>query len=76
MEKYIRKINDKLDAKNDIEHARKVKKRFQTIGGIILATGLAGFVALFVAFMILFAVCHLILLRGLNYPMPKVNLLL
>lgn len=54
MEKYIRKINDKLVEANDIEKARKTKKMYQTVGGILLAVGLAGFLALFVAFMILF----------------------
>ena len=54
MEKYIVKINDKLLQEEGIERARKVKKIYQTIGGILLAAGLAGFVALFIAFMILF----------------------
>lgn len=53
MEKYIQKINDKL-VTEDIEKARKTKKMYQTVGGLLLAVGLAGFVALFVAFMILF----------------------
>lgn len=54
MEKYIQKINDKITKDNDMVHARKVKKFYQILGGVILAVGLAGFVALFVAFMILF----------------------
>lgn len=54
MEKYIRKINDKLVEANDIEKARKTKKMYQTVGGLLLAVGLAGFLALFIAFMILF----------------------
>lgn len=54
MEKYIQKINDKLIEANDIEKARKTKKIYQTIGGILLAVGLAGFLALFIAFMVLF----------------------
>lgn len=54
MEKYIRKINDKLIEENNMERARKVKKFYQTLGGVLLAVGLAGFVALFIAFMILF----------------------
>ena len=54
MEKYIRKINDKITAKNDIEYAKKVKKKYQIMGGVFLAVGLGGFVALFIAFMILF----------------------
>lgn len=54
MEKYIQKINDKAVEERGIEGARKLKKLYQTIGGILLAIGLAGFVALFIAFMILF----------------------
>ena len=54
MERYIKRINDKLIAEEGIERARKVKKIYQTTGGILLAIGLAGFVGLFVAFMILF----------------------
>ena len=54
MEKYIQKINDKLVASNDIEKAKKVKRNYQIIGGTLLAVGLAGFVALFIAFMVLF----------------------
>lgn len=54
MEKYIKKINDKLIEEDNIERARKVKKLYQTLGGVLLAVGLAGFVALFIAFMVLF----------------------
>ena len=54
MEKYIQKINRKLLEEDNIEKARKTKKMYQTVGGLLLAVGLAGFLALFVAFMILF----------------------
>ena len=54
MEKYIKKINDKAIEERGVDGARKVKKIYQTIGGILLAIGLAGFLALFIAFMILF----------------------
>lgn len=54
MERYIKRINDKLIAEEGIERARKVKKIYQTLGGIFLAIGLAGFVSLFIAFMVLF----------------------
>lgn len=54
MEKYIQKINDKLLEKDDIDEARKIKKKYQIIGGVLLAIGLAGFLALFIAFMVLF----------------------
>jgi len=54
MEKYIQKINDKAIEERGIDGARKVKKTYQAIGGVLLAVGLAGFLALFVAFMVLF----------------------
>lgn len=53
MEKYIRKLNDKL-LKMDEEKAKKKKKVYRTTGYVLLGIGLAGFVALFIAFMVLF----------------------
>ena len=54
MEKYIKKINDKLLKKNDLNHAKKVKKRYRAIGGTILAVGLAGIIACMTAFVVFF----------------------
>ena len=54
MEKYIKKINDKILSQNDLNKAKKVKLRFQIIGGVILGLGVAGFVAMFIMFMVLF----------------------
>ena len=53
MEKYIRKINNKLLAK-DIEEAKKWKKIYRTIGYSLLGVGLAGFAGCFITFMVLF----------------------
>ena len=53
MEGYIQKLNDKALAKGD-KHAKKVKLTYQVVGGLILGIGLAGFVACFITFMVLF----------------------
>ena len=54
MEKYIKKINDKLLANKSIEEANKTKKVYRIIGYSLLGVGLAGFVALFISFLVLF----------------------
>jgi len=54
MEKYIKKINDKLLAMEDKEKALKQKKVYKIVGYSLLGVGLAGFVACFIAFMVLF----------------------
>ncbi len=54
MERYIQKINDKLIASNDKNKAKKTKLAYQISGGVILGVGIAGFLALFIAFMVLF----------------------
>lgn len=54
MEKYIRKINDKILSQNDMGKAKKVKMTYQIIGGVVLGLGLAGFLAMFIMFMVLF----------------------
>jgi hypothetical protein len=54
MEKYIQKINDKIVKDNDLTYAKKVKKKYQIIGGCVLGVGLAGFIASFITFMVLF----------------------
>ena len=53
MERYIRKLNEKL-LKKDVEQARKTVKVYRIVGYTLLGVGLAGFVALFIAFMVLF----------------------
>lgn len=53
MEKYIKKINAKLLQK-PIEEAKKTKKVYRCVGYTLLGLGLAGFAALFIAFMVLF----------------------
>lgn len=53
MEKYIKKINDKL-LKKPLAEAQKQKKIYKIVGFSLLGVGLAGFVALFIAFMVLF----------------------
>lgn len=54
MEKYIKKINDKLLAKENIEEARKAKKIYRSVGYSLLGVGLFGFVGCFITFMVLF----------------------
>ena len=54
MEKYIRKINDKVLAKNDEAYAQKAKKIYRGVGYGLLGLGLLGFVVSFVVFMVLF----------------------
>ncbi len=54
MEKYIKKLNEKILSKNDMEKAKKIKRRYQIIGGVILGLGMAGFIAMFIVFMVLF----------------------
>lgn len=54
MEKYIKKINDKLLAKQSLEEVKKTKKVYRVAGYTLLGVGLAGFVACFIAFMVLF----------------------
>ncbi len=53
MEKYIRKLNEKL-LKMDEEKAKQTKKVYRITGYVLLGLGLAGFAALFIAFMVLF----------------------
>lgn len=54
MEKYIEKINKKILAKHDTEKATKIKKIYRIVGYSLLGVGLAGFVASFISFMVLF----------------------
>ena len=54
MEGYIKRLNHKVLKKYDKEGQKKVKRKYQLLGGFILGVGLAGLVASFVTFMILF----------------------
>lgn len=54
MEKYIKKLNDKLLRNNDLEQVKKTKKVYRIVGYVLLGVGLAGFVACFISFMVLF----------------------
>ena len=53
MERYIEKINKKLEEKDE-KHAKRIKNIILAVGGTVLAVGLAGFLASFVTFMVLF----------------------
>ncbi len=54
MENYIKKINDKLIESGNEKNAKRVKFLFQLFGGLALAIGLAGFLASFITFLVLF----------------------
>ena len=54
MENYIKKINDRLTASGNTKNAKRVKFSFQLSGGLLIAIGLAGFLASFITFMVLF----------------------
>ena len=54
MENYIDKINRKLLAEKDYNKAKRVKLKYQIAGGIVLGLGIAGFLASFITFMVLF----------------------
>lgn len=54
MENYIKKINDKIIASGNEKSAKRVKFAFQLSGGLLIAFGLAGFLASFITFMVLF----------------------
>lgn len=54
MEGYIKKINHKVISENDENKQKKIKKTYQIIGGVVLGVGIAGFLASFITFMILF----------------------
>ena len=42
MEKYIKKINDKVLEKNDEAYAKKAKKVYRIVGYTLLSVGRAG----------------------------------
>ena len=54
MEKYIQKTNDRLIKKHGVEKAKKIKKKYQIAGGIVLGLGVAGFLGSFITFLVLF----------------------
>ena len=54
MENYIKKINDRLISSGNAENAKKVKFSFQLAGGLTLGIGIAGFLASFITFLVLF----------------------
>lgn len=54
MENYIKKINDRLINSGNAENAKKVKFSFQLSGGLMLGFGIAGFLASFITFLVLF----------------------
>ena len=54
MESYIKKINDHVRAKHDEKGAKKIKLTYLISGGVTLGLGLAGFLASFITFLVLF----------------------
>lgn len=54
MEKYIQKTNDRLLKKHGEEGAKKIKRKYQIAGGIVLGFGMVGFIASFITFLVLF----------------------
>lgn len=54
MEKYIQKLEARLDKKHSPQHAAKIKKRFLIVGGVVLSVGLAGILAAMICFAIFF----------------------
>ena len=54
MEVYIKRINDKITKNNNEQKQKKIKKIYLLSGGLTLALGLAGFLASFISFIVLF----------------------
>lgn len=54
MEGYIKRINDKITKNNNEQKQKKIKKIYLLSGGLTLALGLAGFLASFISFIVLF----------------------
>lgn len=54
MESYIKKINDRVRKKHNEEKAKKIKLAYLIAGGTTLGLGLAGFLASFITFLVLF----------------------
>lgn len=54
IENYIKKINHKVIKNHEAKVQKKIKLTYQLVGGFILGIGMAGFIASFVTFMVLF----------------------
>lgn len=54
MEKYIARINNKVLKKHDEAGQKRIKKIYLAVGGPILGVGLAGLLASFITFIVLF----------------------
>lgn len=54
MEGYIKKINHKVVTNNDEKKQKKIKRTYQIVAGCILGVAIAGFLASFITFMVLF----------------------
>lgn len=54
MENYIKKIKEKLIKRKNLKSAKRAKMIYQGVGGFLIALGLAGFIASFITFMVLF----------------------
>ena len=54
MERYIAKINNKVLTHPDEKVQRRIKTTYLAIGGSVLAVGIAGFLASFITFIVLF----------------------
>lgn len=54
MESYIKKINDRVRKKHNEEQAKKIKLTYLIAGGTTLGLGIAGFLASFITFLVLF----------------------
>lgn len=54
MENYIKKLNNRVITRHEEKTQLKIKKTYLISGSITLALGLAGFLASFITFMVLF----------------------
>lgn len=54
MEKYISRINNRVLRKHDEKGQKRIKTTLLAVGGTSLAVGLAGFLAAFITFVVLF----------------------
>ena len=54
MERYIAKINNKVITRHDEKGQKRIKTTYLAIGGSVLAIGIAGFLASFITFIVLF----------------------
>ena len=54
MEKYIQKIESRLNKKYSSEKVEKIIKRFLTVGGIVVVLGIIGILAAMICFSVFF----------------------